>query len=125
MVDVLLSNCVILVSNHTISYHICIYITYLRYVVFFLCLFLLVQDHWSTYVCIEQQIGSTICSLWMNLFVYKSQVFHVHFGNYVLCLLCFPNHNKITKEQKTCILSKKACIFFGCQKITLVDNLLV
>ena len=76
-------------------------------------------------VCTEQQIGSTICGLWMNLFVYKSQVFHVHFGNYVLCLLCFPNHNKITKEQKTCILSKKACIFFGCQKITLVDNLLV
>ena len=45
----------------------------------------------------------------------------------IMYLACcaFLNHNKITKEQKTCILSKKACIFFGCQKITLVDNLLV
>ena len=76
-------------------------------------------------VCTEQQIGSTICGLWMNLFVYKSQVFHVHFGNYVLCLLCFPQSQQDNQRTKTCILSKKACIFFGCQTITLVDNLLV
>jgi hypothetical protein len=43
---------------------------------------------------------------------------------YSVCC-AFLNHKRITKEQKTCIFSKKACILFGCQKITLVDNILV
>ena len=41
---------------------------------------------------------------------------------YSVCC-AFLNHKRITKEQKTCIFSKNACILFGCQKITLVDNL--
>ena len=76
-------------------------------------------------VCTEQQIGSTICGLWMNLFVYKSQVFHVHFGNYVLCLLCFPQSQQDNQRTKDMHFEQKSMHFLRLPKNTLVDNLLV
>ena len=126
--NVLLSNCVILVSNHTISYHICIYIYNLLEICGFLSLLILTCArslvYISMYVLNNRLAALFVACGWIFLCTNpKSFMFILEIMYFACC--AFLNHNKITKEQKTCILSKKTCIFFGCQKITLVDNLLV
>ena len=74
-------------------------------------------------IYVKKQICSTIDSLWMNIFAHKSQVFHLHFGNDLLCLLCFLQSQEDNQRTKDMFFFRKnACIFFGCQRITLVDN---
>mgnify|MGYP007058327620 CR=1 FL=1 len=114
------SHCVILVSNHIISYQIS--------VVFLLCLFLLVQDPWCTYIYIRVCVlNSRLAALFLPcgwIFLRANPKSFAFILDMIYSVCCaFLNHKRITKEQKTCIFSKNACFLFGCQKITLVDNL--
>ena len=117
------NHCVILVSNHIISYQIS--------VVFLLCLFLLVQDPWCTYIYIYVCVlNSRLAALFLPpcgwIFLRANPKSFAFILDMIYSVCCaFLNHKRITKEQKTRISSKNACIFFGCHKFTLVDNLLV